>query len=129
MTEPLRVGKITVGDKSAEILPFEPAGIDYAHINERQKRDPTYGHAEVPDAVVNSCSECCMERVNGQPNLKRLLHRNLVGSCSRCPVSKASELLQARDADGNRLFVQNPDGTVRPMTEAEAVRIATDETA
>lgn len=128
-TKPLQVGPVTVGEQDADIKPFEPADIDYANLNERQKRDPTYGHAQVPDSIVNSCSECCMESINGQPNLRRLLHRNLVKSCSQCPVSHASDLLPARDSNGNTLFVRQPDGSIRPMTKSEAVKMAHDGTA
>lgn len=130
LTRPLPAGPDRfIGSEEADVRPFEPAGIDWGSANRRRRSDPTYGQAQVPDAVVNSCSECCMETINGRPNLLRLLHRSMVKSCSQCPVGRAGDRLQARDGQGNKLYAKDPDGTVRPLTQTELMLMETDGTA
>ena len=128
-TKPLAVGSAVIGVQEADIRAFEPAGVDYTIVNQMQTHDPTYGQNKVPDAVVNSCSECCMEYINGKPNLRGRLHRAMVKSCSQCPVGRAGNHIQARDGEGNKLFVRNPDGTLRPLMQTEAMLMETDGTA
>lgn len=129
-TKPIPVSPNTViGAKQAAPVPFEPAGIDHSVLSERRVSDPTYGQNQVPNAIVNSCSQCCMETINGKPNLLGRLHRKMVKSCSRCPVGKAGDLIQARDGNGNRLFIQDPDSTFRPLTQTELMLMETDGTA
>lgn len=128
-TGPIRTAGHTFGLAEAEARPFEPADVDWSVLAERKIKNPAYGQNQVPDAVVNSCSECCMAEIDGKPNLLGRLHRKLVGSCSRCPVSASGDYVQARDGRGRKLYVRNPDGTVRPMTQSELVMRETDGTA
>lgn len=117
----LTAGSIKIGAHAAEIRPFEPAGIDWTIVNAKRRSDPTYGQNVIPDAVVGSCSQCCMAEINGKPNLLGRLHRKKIKSCSQCPVGHAASLIQARDADGRLLYARNPDGTRRPLTQHELV--------
>lgn len=128
VTGPIHVGNVALGLKPAEVLPFEPSGMDYSALADRQKSDPTYGQDRVPDAIVNSCSECCMDTINGKPNLLGRMHRNLVKSCSQCPVGAAGDYIQARDGNGRLLFIRGQDGNLRPMTQSELVVMETDGT-
>lgn len=128
-TGPIRAADRVFGLTEAEIRPFEPADIDWSALSERKIKNPTYGQNQVPGAVVNSCSECCMAEIDGKPNLLGHLHRKLVGSCSRCPVGASGDYVQARDGRGRKLYIKNPDGTVRPMTQSELVMHETDGTA
>lgn len=128
-TGPIRAAGHVFGLTEAEIRPFEPADIDWSVLAERKIKNPTYGQNQVPSAIVNSCSECCMAEIDGKPNLLGRLHRKLVGSCSRCPVGASGDYVQARDGQGRKLYIKNPDGTVRPMTQSELVMRETDGTA
>lgn len=128
-TGPIRAAGRTFGLAEAEAYPFEPADVDWSVLAERKIKNPTYGQNQVPDAIVNSCSECCLAEIDGKPNLLGRLHRKLVGSCSRCPVSTSGDYVQARDGQGRKLYVKNPDRTVRPMTQSELVVRETDGTA
>lgn len=128
-TGPIRAAGRVFGLTEAKIRPFEPADIDWSALSERKIKNPTYGQNQVPGAVVNSCSECCMAEIDGKPNLLGHLHRKLVGSCSRCPVGASGDYVQARDGRGRKLYIKNPDGTVRPMTQSELVIRETDGTA
>lgn len=130
---------VKLGDlrlEPAEAAPFEPAGFDWSDINRIQARDPTQGHAIVPDAMVDSCSECCMAEVNGKPNVlghmwRKYMTNPATGSvdCSRCPVAASSEKLQARDGNGNPVFRTLPDGRKIPLSQADVERMETDGTA
>lgn len=120
----------------AEVMPFEPAGFDWSLINEVQLRDPTKGHALVPEAMVNSCSECCMPVVNGKPNVLGIMWRKFMThprtghvDCGRCPVSIASTKVQSRDGCGNPMWRMLFDGTKVPLTCDEVMRMETDGTA
>ena len=129
-TSPIRIGpSVVVGRTEAETRPFEPAGVDYAAEYAKHNHDPTAGCHRVPDAVVNSCSECCMESINGKPNILGRMHRKMVNGCSQCPVGQSSEYIQARDGSGNLLWKRMPDGTRRPVTKAEIMIMETDGTA
>ena len=127
-TGPIQAAGRVFGLTEAEIRPFEPTDIDWSTLSERKIKNPTYGQNQVPGAV-NSCSECCMAEIDGKPNLLGHLHRKLVGSCSRCPVGASGDYIQARDGRGRKLYIKNPDGTVRPMTQSELVMRETDGTA
>lgn len=127
-TGPIRANNITFGLKPAVVLPFEPANINYSVLAEKRKSDPTYGQDQVPDAIVNSCSECCMATINGRQNLLGRMHRGLVKSCSQCPVGAAGDHIQARDGKGRPLFIRGPDGELRPMTQFELVIMEMDGT-
>lgn len=118
-----------LGAKEAEVRPFEPADVDFAAVNEKRLSDPTYGANVVPDALVGSCSQCCMAEINGKPNILGRMHRKIVKSCSQCPVGGAGDFIQARDGDGNLLYVTLPDGTRRPMTQTELLYKEIDGTA
>ena len=120
----------------ADVAPFEPAGFDWANINRIQSRDPTKGHGIVPDAMVDSCSECCMLEINGRPNVLGRMWRKYMTNpvtgyvdCSRCPVSASSERLQARDGTGELIFRTLPDGRKIPLSQADVERMETDGTA
>lgn len=128
-TGPIRAAGRVFGLTEAKIRPFEPAGIDWSALSEQKIKNPTYGQNQVPSAIVNSCSECCIAEINGKPNLLGRLHRKLVGSCSQCPVGASGDYVQARDGQGKKLYIKNPDGTVRPMTQSELVMRETDGTA
>lgn len=129
ITLPVRAGQIVIGIKEGRAMPFEPADIDYTTVNGHRLKDPTYGQNQVPDTIVNSCSECCMEQINGRPNLLGKMHRKTVKDCRHCPVGTAGDHIQARDAAGRRLFWVNPDGSVAPMTQTELMQMETDGTA
>lgn len=129
ITRPIHIGSsVVIGESEGLVQSFEPGNIDFSVTNERQFVNPTYGHNEVSDAIVNSCSECCMEQINGKPNLLGRMHRKMVGSCSRCPVSSADDHIQARDGKGNLLWRRLPDGSHRPVTKSEAVILEIDGT-
>lgn len=128
-TEPIQTAGRVFGLTETEIRPFEPANVDWSVLAERKIKNPAYGQNQVPDAVVNSCSECCMAEIDGKPNLLGRLHRKLVSSCSRCPVGASGDYVQARDGRGRKLYINSPDGTVRPMTQSELVVRETDGTA
>lgn len=124
VTPPIRIGSMTIGDKTADIMPFETAGFSFDQINEHLARNPAdCGHI-VPDAMVSSCSECCMETINGRPNIiGRLFRESRKGQgCRNCPVSLASEKLPARDADGN--YIRDRSGRI--LSEADVIRMAED---
>ena len=128
-TDPIAVGPVTVGDTEASVMPFEPADVDFSAVNKMRTRDPTYGQNQVPDAIVNSCSQCCMAEINGKPNLLGRLHRAMVDGCGHCPVGMSGDHIQARDGDGNLMFHTYADGTRRPITQTEAMYMDIDSTA
>lgn len=127
LTPPLRAGSLVFGETEAEVLPFENAGFDFARVNGYLIKNPAVRQHVVPDALVSSCSECCMETINGQPNvIGRMFRKSREGKgCSFCPVGMASEKLPARKADGTYLR----DACGRILSEADAVRMAHDGTA
>lgn len=124
VTGPIQAGDMIFGDTEAEILPFEDRTFDFAHVNEYLYKNPAVRQHVVPDALVSSCSECCMEEINGKPNiLGYLFRKSREGKgCSGCPVAAASEKLPARKADGTLLR----DAGGRVLSEADAVRMAED---
>lgn len=124
VTGPIRAGGKTFGAKEAEVLPFEDAAFDFAHVNEYLLLNPAARQHVVPDAMVSSCSECCMEEINGKPNILGMLFRKSREGkgCSGCPVSLAAEKLPARMADGS--FARGRNGRI--LSEADVVRIAED---
>lgn len=126
-TPPIRAGGITIGETEAEVLPFENGSFDFARVNEYLTRNPAVRQHIIPDAMVSSCSECCMESINGQPNvIGRMFRKSRKGKgCHLCPVSMASEKLPARAGDGGYLR----DASGRVLSEADAVRMAEDGTA
>ena len=123
-TPPIQAGDMIFGDAEAEVLPFEDRTFDFAHVNECLYKNPAVRQHVVPDAMVSSCSECCMEEINGKPNiLGYLFRKSREGKgCSGCPVSLASEKLPARMADGS--FARGRDGRI--LSEADVIRIAED---
>lgn len=123
-TNHIRVNNHTIGDKESEVKPFENNMFDFAHINEHLAKNPAVQKHIIPDAMVSSCSECCMETINGQPNLLGYLFRKSRGKqgCHLCPVSLASESLPARNADGN--YIKNSHGKI--LSEADVVCMAED---
>ena len=127
LTPPVKAGGITFGDAEAVVLPFENAAFDFARVNEYLIRNPAVRQHFVPDAMVSSCSECCMAEINGRPNVIGMLFRKSREGkgCSLCPVAAASERLPARMADGTYL----KDESGRVLSEADAVRMAEDGTA
>lgn len=123
-TKPVKAGNHVIGDKGSEIKPFENSTFNFTHINEHLAKNPAVRTHVIPDAMVSSCSECCMETINGQPNILGYLFRKSRGKqgCHLCPVSLASESLPARDADGN--YIKNSHGKI--LSEADVVRMAED---
>lgn len=123
-TPPLLAGGLVFGEKEAEVLPFEDGTFDFARANEYLAENPAVRSHVIPDALVSSCSECCMAEINGRPNiLGRLFRESRKGrGCSGCPVAMAAEKLPARMADGTYLR----DGRGRILSEADAVRMAED---
>lgn len=129
LTKPIQVGpSVVLGEAEGTAEPFEPADVDYAAEYRKQTRDPTAGNCQIPGAVVNSCSECCMETINGKPNLLGKMHRRMIKSCSQCPVGSAGDRIQARDGNENLLFQRMPDGSKRPVTRAQLVIMEIDGT-
>lgn len=124
LTPPIRAGGTTFGIMEAEVLPFEDGTFDFSRINEYLARNPAAQGHVVPDALVSSCSECCMAEIDGRPNiLGRLFRESRRGKgCSGCPVSMASEKLPARMADGT--YARDRSGRI--LSEADVVRIAED---
>lgn len=124
VTPPIQIGQIVLGSKTGTIEPFEDATADFAHINDYLIKNPAYQQHVIPDALVSSCSQCCMETINGQPNILGRLFRKSRGDlgCHRCPVSMASEKLPARDSAGN--YVRNKHGQI--LSEAAVIRMAED---
>lgn len=112
------------GDLEAEVLPFEDGTFDFERVNEYLLKNPAIRRHIVPDAIVSSCSECCMAEINGKPNILGLMFRKSRQDkgCSGCPVSMASEKLPARKADGSYL----KDANGRVLSEADMVRMAED---
>lgn len=133
------VGVVRVDDLSleeAEVMPFEPAGFDWKSINEIQQHNPTKGHAVVPDAMVDSCSECCMSEINGRPNVIGIMWRKFMTNprtghldCGRCPITSASTKIQARDGQGKLMYQTLSDGTKVPLMEDNVVKMEIDGTA
>lgn len=123
-TPPIQAGNMIFGDTEAEVLPFEDRTFDFAHVNEYLYKNPAVRQHVVPDALVSSCSECCMAEINGKPNILGMLFRKSREGrgCSGCPVSLASEKLPARMADGS--FARDKAGRI--LSEADVIRIAED---
>lgn len=123
-TPPVQAGSITFGEIEAEILPFENKMFEFDRINEHLRGNPAARSHVVPNALISSCSECCMEKINGQPNiLGKLFRASRKGKgCSQCPVAIASENLPARRADGR--YIRNRNGRI--LSEADIVRMAED---
>lgn len=123
-TNPIRVNNHAIGDKESEVKPFENHMFDFGKINEYLAKNPAVQKHVVPDAMVSSCSECCMETINGQPNVLGYLFRKSRGKqgCHLCPVALASERLPARDAEGN--YLKNSHGKI--LSEADMIRTAED---
>lgn len=123
-TPPIEIGGKTFGDMEARVAPFEDAGFDFARANEYLAGNPAARRHVVPDAIVSSCSECCMEEIDGKPNiLGRMFRKPREGlGCRFCPVSLAGDRLPARKADGTYL----KDRHGRVLSESEAVRMAED---
>lgn len=123
-TNPIQAGNYIIGDKESEIKPFENHTFDFTHVNEYLAMNPAVQKHIIPDAMVSSCSECCMETINGQPNLLGYLFRKSRGGqgCHLCPVSLASESLPARDSDGN--YLKNSHGKI--LSEADMIRTTED---
>ena len=90
-TPPVQAGSITFGEIEAEILPFENKMFEFDRINEHLRGNPAARSHVIPNALVSSCSECCMEKINGQPNiLGKLFRASRKGKgCRFCPVSMA----------------------------------------
>lgn len=124
VTGPIRAGGMAFGETEAGVLPFEDATFDFARVNEYLYKNPAVRQHIVPDALVSSCSECCMAEIDGRPNILGMLFRKSREGrgCSGCPVSLASEKLPARMADGG--FAR--DKTGRILSEADVIRIAED---
>lgn len=124
VTGPIQIDGKTFGAEEAGVLPFENGTFDFARVNEYLARNPAVRQHVVPDALVSSCSECCMAEINGKPNiLGYLFRKSREGKgCSGCPVSLASEKLPARMADGS--FARDKAGRI--LSEADVVRIAED---
>lgn len=127
LTPPVRAGDIVFGEIESDVLPFENAAFDFARVNEYLTKNPAVRQHVVPDALVSSCSECCMPEINGQPNVIGMLFRKSREGkgCHLCPVAMASERLPARTGDGSYLT----DKSGRALSEADAVRMAEDGTA
>lgn len=87
-TGPIRAAGHVFGLTEAEIRPFEPADIDWSALSEQKIKNPTYGQNQVPGAIVNSCSECCMTEINGKPNLLGRLHKNSSGPAPDAPSAR-----------------------------------------
>lgn len=127
LTPPVKTGNLTFGETEAEVFPFENNTFDFARVNEYLAKNPAVRQHVVPDALISSCSECCMETVNGRPNILGMLFRKSRDGkgCSLCPVAMASEKLPARTGSGEYLR----DESGRVLSEADAVRMAEDGTA
>lgn len=105
---------IEIGQKQHEPRPFEDATTDFREIRGKRFSNPSYGHEQHPGCIVNSCSECSMNMINGKPNMMGLLHRlrqtqvdrdgNRYLDCSTCQITKDIKILGAKDADGNPLY-------------------------
>lgn len=123
-TPPICVNELTLGLDEADVLPFEDATFDFANVNEYLLKNPAVRQHVIPDAMVSSCSECCMERINGRHNvLGAMFRKSRKGkSCSGCPVSIASEKLPARRADGS--YLRSRSGQL--LSKADVVRMAED---
>lgn len=123
-TGPLQIGETVIGLDEADAFPFENSLFDFSRINEYLAKNPAVLTHIVPDSIINSCSECCMESINGFPNiLGRMFRKSRKDKgCSGCPVLMASEKLPARMADGS--FVR--DRNEKILSEADVVRIAED---
>lgn len=123
-TKPIRINDHTIGDKESNGKPFESHAFDFAHINEHLARNPATRRHVVPDAMVSSCSECCMDTINGRQNTLGYLFRKSREpmGCHLCPVAAASELLPARDAEGNYMLNENNE----ILSEADVIRMAED---
>lgn len=130
----IEVGQITVGDKESSPRAFEDATVDMSNLNENLKHNAAFNYEIHPDAVINSCSQCCMEKVNGEPNILGMLHRakytRVDGfghkhlDCGSCPITKDNQYMPARDGNGD--LIKDADG--RPVSQAELVRMETDNT-
>lgn len=122
ITPHLKVGTITIGTTEANNRPFENNIADFEHINDHLRKNPAYKKHIIPDALVSSCSECCMTEINGKPNILGLLFRKSRKGkdCRNCPVSNASAHLPARDAVGN--LIQNHQEKI--LSESDIVQIA-----
>lgn len=126
-TEPIQIGNHTIGDKESEVKPFKNHAFDFARVNEYLIKNPAVRQHVIPDAMISSYSECCMETINGQPNLLGRMFRKSREhlGCHLCPVSLASERLPARDSNGK--YVKNNNGKI--LSETDVVRMAEDGTA
>lgn len=121
----IKVANTSFGELQAEILPFENALIDFSNINQYLFTNPAVIAHVIPDSIINSCSECCTETINGKPNMLGRLHRLRYKDCGKCPVNIASERIPARDANGE--YIRNREGRI--MSEAEVTRMLEDGTA
>lgn len=124
-TKPIRICHKVFGKAEAEAKPFEIAEYDFTNRNERLAKNPADSGHRIPDAIVSSCSECCMKEVNGRQNLLGWLFQRSRGEegCRNCPVSLASCKLPARMADGKALT----DDSGNVLSEADIVQAAYDE--
>lgn len=123
-TKHIQAGNHTIGNKESEVKPFENHTFDFAHVNEYLAKNPAVQKHVIPDAMVSNCSECCMETINGRPNLLGYLFRKSRDKqgCHLCPVLLASESLPARNADGN--YIKNNHDKI--LSEADMIRTAED---
>lgn len=123
-TPPIQIGNMIFGELESEVRPFENRAFTFDRINEYLRKNPAVRTHVIPDAIISSCSECCMEQINGQPNiLGKLFRTSRKGKgCRFCPVSMASEKLPARRCDGQ--YIRDKHGRI--LSEADIVRMAED---
>lgn len=123
-TGPIRIGPVTIGDKEADVRPFEIQNFEFGRINDHLRQNPAVQRYVVPDALVSSCSQCCMPEINGRPNILGKLFRESRKDrgCRFCPVSMASAWLPARRSDGS--YIKNQNGRI--LSESDMINIAMD---
>lgn len=123
-TKPIQIDNRTIGNKESDARPFESHAFNFEHVNEYLAKNPAVRKHVVPNAMVSNCSECCMDTINGQPNILGRMFRKSRGKqgCHLCPVALASERLPARDAEGNYL----KDSHGKTLSEADIIRMAED---
>lgn len=130
----IEIGRMTIGGKESRPAAFEDATVDMKDLNERLKHNAAYSYEVHPDAVVNSCSQCCMERINGEPNILGMLHRKKYTrvdasghkrlDCGSCPLTRDGKYMLARDGDGN--LIKKANGTY--VTQDELAKMEMDGT-